>query len=179
MPSRPAIPAEVTREILLESGHRCAVCGTSCPLERAHIIPWHKSREHKAEDLICLCANCHERADKEKWGERTLRCYKKRPWVLRQYESTNSTPELETAKAYVLDASTIANIERLVQEDQLAEALQRLYGIESYRSEATLQTQRLSRINRQERQGIITRGEAAAERTRIADAILGLIADKA
>jgi len=85
MPSRPAIPAEITREILLESGHRCAVCGTPCPLERAHIIPWHKSGEHKAEDLICLCANCHERADKEKWGETTLREYKRRPWVLRQY----------------------------------------------------------------------------------------------
>jgi type I restriction enzyme R subunit len=81
--NRPAIPAEIVREVLFESGHRCAVCGTPCPLERAHVIPWHKSREHKAEDLICLCPNCHERADKEKWGEKTLRKYKQMPWVLR------------------------------------------------------------------------------------------------
>jgi type I restriction enzyme R subunit len=43
---------------------------------------------HRAEDLICLCANCHERADKEKWGERTLREYKRRPWILRRYEDS-------------------------------------------------------------------------------------------
>jgi formylglycine-generating enzyme required for sulfatase activity len=87
MPDRPSIPAEITRQILVESGHRCAVCGANCPLERAHIIPWHKSKEHKAEDLICLCASCHERADLEKWGEKTLREYKQRPWVVRQYKS--------------------------------------------------------------------------------------------
>jgi formylglycine-generating enzyme required for sulfatase activity len=86
MPSRPSIPADMTRQILIESGHRCAVCGAHCPLERAHIIPWHKSKEHKAEDLICLCASCHERADLEEWGENTLREYKRTPWVLRQYQ---------------------------------------------------------------------------------------------
>jgi uncharacterized protein YjbI with pentapeptide repeats len=101
MPSnRPAIPAEIAREILIESGHRCAVCGTGIPLERAHIIPWHKSKEHKAEDLICLCANCHERADKEKWGTKTLREYKQRPWVMRQYEKADDIPK-PTAKARV------------------------------------------------------------------------------
>jgi tetratricopeptide (TPR) repeat protein len=96
MYNRPAIPAEITREVLIESGHRCAVCGAGCPLERAHIIPWHKSREHKAEDLICLCANCHQRADLEKWGERTLREYKRKPWVQRQYENADSMPEPTT-----------------------------------------------------------------------------------
>lgn len=93
MPERPSIPAEITRTILIESGHRCAVCGAGCPLERAHIIPWHKSREHKADDLICLCASCHERADQEHWGEKALREYKQRPWVCRQYKNTESIPE--------------------------------------------------------------------------------------
>jgi sulfatase modifying factor 1 len=84
MQNRPSIPAEITRQILTESGHRCAVCGANCPLERAHIVPWHRSKQHKAEDLICLCASCHERADLEQWGEATLREYKARPWVHRQ-----------------------------------------------------------------------------------------------
>jgi hypothetical protein len=92
MPNRPAIPAAITRAILLEAGHRCAVCGTPSPLERAHIIPWHASHEHRAEDLICLCANCHERADKENWGEIILREYKKKPWVSR-YQNTPPRPE--------------------------------------------------------------------------------------
>lgn len=87
MSDRPRIPAEIEREVLVEAGHRCAVCGEPCPLERAHIVPWHESKEHKADDLICLCANCHQRADNEKWGEKTLREYKQRPWVLRRYDN--------------------------------------------------------------------------------------------
>ncbi len=89
MPSRPGIPADIAREILTESGHRCAVCGEGCPLERAHIVPWRESREHKAENLICLCANCHQRADNEHWGEKALHAYKERPWVLRRSDHPN------------------------------------------------------------------------------------------
>lgn len=84
MSDRPPIPVEVVSSVLVASGHRCAVCGVPCPLERAHIVPWHKSRDHSAENLICLCANCHERADRERWGEEILRTYKARPWILRQ-----------------------------------------------------------------------------------------------
>jgi tetratricopeptide (TPR) repeat protein len=90
LPNRPPIPAEIERKVFVESGHRCAVCGDSFPLERAHIIPWNKSKEHKLEDLICLCASCHEKADLQKWGEKTLREYKERPWILRNYK--NITP---------------------------------------------------------------------------------------
>jgi hypothetical protein len=93
MPDRPSIPTEIQREILIEAGHRCAVCGAPFPLERAHIIPWHETKEHKAKDLICLCANCHQRADHEGWDEKTLRQYKQRPWVARQYENTDSMPK--------------------------------------------------------------------------------------
>jgi hypothetical protein len=96
MSNRPAIPADIQRQILWESGHRCAVCGTPCPLEQAHIIPWHRSREHKVEDLICLCANCHARADKEQWGEKTLREYKEKPWVSRWHQT--EVPEVDLDK---------------------------------------------------------------------------------
>lgn len=85
MPNRTSIPAEITRQILVESGHRCAVCGDACPLERAHIIPWSKSGDNSVENLVCLCANCHERADKEKWGKKTLREFKQLPWILRKH----------------------------------------------------------------------------------------------
>jgi DNA-binding CsgD family transcriptional regulator len=84
MPNRPPIPEEVMRAVFVASGHRCVVCGVPFPLEKAHIIPWHKSKDHSADNLICLCANCHERADREHWGEATLREYKRNPWVLRQ-----------------------------------------------------------------------------------------------
>ncbi len=86
MTERPAINREVLRQVFIEAGHRCAVCGTPFPLERAHIIAWCKSKDNSAENLICLCANCHERADKD-WDEATLRKYKERPWILRQNQS--------------------------------------------------------------------------------------------
>jgi hypothetical protein len=59
-------------------------CGEACPLQRAHIIPWRISKLHRLEDLICLCANCHQRADLENWGEQALREYKRNPWILRK-----------------------------------------------------------------------------------------------
>lgn len=99
MPDRPGISAAIVREILIECGHRCAVCCEGVPLQRAHIIPWHKSLEHKAADLICLCANCHQRADTEKWGEKTLRQYKLKPCIFRRLDSnealSGSTAQVE------------------------------------------------------------------------------------
>jgi len=85
MSSRPAIPADIVRRIMIEAGHRCAVCGTSCPLEKAHIVPWSKGNDHSAANLICLCANCHETADREPWDRKTFEEYKRNPWVNRQY----------------------------------------------------------------------------------------------
>lgn len=84
MPNRPAISAEVSRQVFIEAGHRCAVCGADLPLERAHIVPWCDTQDHSLENLICLCANCHQRADSEKWGEKVLKAYKLEPWVMRR-----------------------------------------------------------------------------------------------
>ncbi len=82
MSNRPEIPLAIQREVLFEARHRCAVCCEPTPLERAHIDPWGKSQDHSVANLIALCANCHGRADKEKWGEEYLRRYKKQPCAL-------------------------------------------------------------------------------------------------
>lgn len=73
----------VKEEVLIEAGHRCAVCCETSALEIAHIIPWHKSKQHKLDDLVCLCANCHTKADRERWSQRVFRRYKHNPCVLR------------------------------------------------------------------------------------------------
>lgn len=100
MQSRPSVPRDIARAVLVEAGHRCAVCGVPCPLERAHVVPWRRSKSHKQEDLICLCSNCHQRADYEKWGEKTLREYKQNPWILRQNASHVQIPE-RTTPSYI------------------------------------------------------------------------------
>ena len=58
--SRPSIPTDIKRQVLIEAGHRCAIptCGHPTT-EIAHILPWAKVKEHKFENLIALCPNCH------------------------------------------------------------------------------------------------------------------------
>src|SRR5438105_8207106 len=80
--NRPAIPIAVRREVLLEARHHCAACCNPLPLQQAHVIPWHESHEHSVANLVALCANCHSRADRERWGAKALREYKKNPCIL-------------------------------------------------------------------------------------------------
>jgi|ERR1022692_109825 hypothetical protein len=62
MPNRrDHIPRELERALLIESGHRCAIptCRAVAPLEIDHIDDWARVREHKFENMIVLCRNCH------------------------------------------------------------------------------------------------------------------------
>lgn len=46
---------------MVEAGHRCAIptCRAVAPLQIEHIDDWAKVREHRFENMIVLCANCH------------------------------------------------------------------------------------------------------------------------
>lgn len=92
--NRPAIPIAIRRQVPFEARHHCAVCCGPLPLQQAHIIPWNKVRVHTLVNLIALCANCHSRADNEKWGVETLRKYKEDACILAQRsnapDSTNA-----------------------------------------------------------------------------------------
>ena len=99
MADRPAIPTAIQRQVLFEARHRCAVCCEPTPLEKAHIISWNKSHDHSAANLIALCANCHERADNEKWGEDMLRRYKQTPCAL----ASNAPPPMTARQKAMVD----------------------------------------------------------------------------
>src|ERR1700680_3608017 len=89
---RPEIPAGIKRRLMIEFGHRCAACGEGTSLEKAHIIPWNESNEHSFENLLVLCAVCHQRSHDEDWDRLTLREYKRRPWVARYRNQCDSSP---------------------------------------------------------------------------------------
>ena len=109
---RPRLPVALQRQVMADAGHRCAVCGAPTPLELASIVPWRAAKEHKAEDLICLCASCHSRADRENWGKETLLQYKNKPWVMRQVASPEPPqkredgPSTETVELRISLSST-------------------------------------------------------------------------
>jgi len=74
---RPAIPAELKRRVLVEAGHRCAI--PTCrhiDVDVHHIIPWETCKEHKYENLIALCPNCHRRVHKGEIDRKSLKIYK-------------------------------------------------------------------------------------------------------
>lgn len=74
---RPALPAELRRRVLVESGHRCAI--PTCryiDVDIHHIVPWMTRLSHEYENLIALCPNCHRRADKGEIDRKALRNYK-------------------------------------------------------------------------------------------------------
>lgn len=76
---RPAIPAKLRRAVLIEAGHRCAV--PTCrahPVDIEHIDDWVKVQEHKFENLIALCPNCHRRKGNgpDQIDRKSLRQYK-------------------------------------------------------------------------------------------------------
>jgi len=75
--SRPSIPAELKRAVLIEAGHRCAIptCRQTT-LNVHHIVPWEKVKEHTFENLIALCANCHQRVHNNEIDRKSLRIYK-------------------------------------------------------------------------------------------------------
>lgn len=60
---RPSIPRPLERELFVEAGYRCAIptCRAAAPLQIDHIEDWAKVREHKFENMIVLCSNCHGR----------------------------------------------------------------------------------------------------------------------
>src|ERR1017187_239512 len=89
---RPAIPADIKRELMIECGHRCACCGEPTALEKAHIVFWSQAKEHTFENLIVLCAVCHHRSHDEEWNRRTLGEYKRRPWVARYRSQPDESP---------------------------------------------------------------------------------------
>ena len=60
---RPPIPRPLERDLFVEAGYRCAVptCRAFAPLQIDHIEDWSRVREHRFENMIVLCANCHGR----------------------------------------------------------------------------------------------------------------------
>ena len=77
--SRPAIPAEIRRAVLVEAGHRCAIprCGNT-DVDIHHIIPWETCKQHEYSNLIALCPVCHRRAHKGEIDKKSLQIYKHR-----------------------------------------------------------------------------------------------------
>ncbi|XPV69549.1 MAG: HNH endonuclease [Halarcobacter sp.] len=58
---RKAIPEKIKKKIYQEAGMACPFCGETdvTTFELHHIQPYSEIQEHKEDNLILLCSNCH------------------------------------------------------------------------------------------------------------------------
>jgi type I restriction enzyme R subunit len=81
----------------------------------AHVIPWRESKEHSVENLIALCANCHERADNEKWGSSYLQKYKEVPCIL----AKGVPPEMTADQKAVVDLIVAHDPDQMTEKERV------------------------------------------------------------
>lgn len=91
---RRTIPTELRRRVLVEAGHRCAIHTCRYPdVDVHHIEPWAKVREHRFDDLIALCSNCHRRADAREIDRKSLYMYKARLAAAFRFAESHTYPD--------------------------------------------------------------------------------------
>jgi len=119
MSDRPAIPIDVQRDLLFECRYRCACDCEPVSLEKAHIIPWSKTNDHSAENLVVLCANCHTRSHAEKWPASQLRRFKEKPCALER----DRLPAMSNEKRAMVDFIISASVDTMTEKERLRFAM--------------------------------------------------------
>ena len=122
--SRPSIPSELRRRVLVEAGHRCAI--PTCryiEVDVHHITPWEKCKTHDYQNLIALCPNCHRRAHRDEIDKKSLKIYKS---SLRFTHDKFSQFEVDV----LFDSAKIQNGESLLFPPQLTMLIRRLLDAE-------------------------------------------------
>jgi len=65
MSRRPSLPKKLEKAIFQQFSSRCPFCGETdiAVLQTHHIVPYATIRKHEADNLILVCANCHDRIE--------------------------------------------------------------------------------------------------------------------
>lgn len=54
-------PVAVRRALLVEAGHRCAICEDSAPAQFHHIVEFNRLGHHDRRHMIAICGTCHHK----------------------------------------------------------------------------------------------------------------------
>jgi type I restriction enzyme R subunit len=116
---RPAIPIDIQRDLLFECRYRCACDCEPVSLEKAHIIPWSKTKDHSAPNLVVLCANCHTRSHVENWPESQMRRFKEKPCALER----DRLPPMSGEQKVLVDFIINVNVDAMTERERLRFAM--------------------------------------------------------
>jgi hypothetical protein len=108
--NRPTIPTDLKRQVLIESGHRCAIpqCRHSANVDVHHIIPWSECKKHDFDNLIALCPNCHRQVHDGKIDRKSLLKYKSN---LRNFGQVNT---ISASENLMLDRKTFERLKKVI-----------------------------------------------------------------
>lgn len=152
--SRIAIPAEVRRAVLVESGHRCAIprCNET-ELDVHHIVPWETCLTHEYANLIALCPLCHRRTHKGEIDRKSLMIYKEN--LAKEYgrhdNGTFRSPVVESRRRMIEENNSQpgfifqfdfpdfpSTVERIVSRNIEAWGYELLAGLQSAQEQAEI-----------------------------------------
>jgi|ERR1035437_1692830 hypothetical protein len=119
-------PISVRRELLLESGFKCAICRSDAPPRFHHIIDWAKLKHHDPAQMLAVCGSCH---DKIGCGQIDTTAQKIRKQQLVRQHANGRASDCEPV-ADLQPASTIAERETKSADETLLESMG-LHGDES------------------------------------------------
>jgi len=54
-------PVAVRRELLVEAGHRCAICEDSAPFQYHHIVEFSTVPHYDVRHMLAICGTCHHK----------------------------------------------------------------------------------------------------------------------
>ncbi len=77
-------PVAVRRQLLFETGSRCAVCGDGVSLHFHHMIEYARVQHYDPANMLLVCMNCHGRCTRGEIDYSLQQMHKATPWVNRQ-----------------------------------------------------------------------------------------------
>lgn len=124
---RTPIPKMLKQRILEEAGYRCAIA--ACKQRRTivvhHIVPYRECKAHRYPNLICLCRNCHDSADRGEISRSSLYRYKKKLQEINESYSEfecNILTALSSGESVTLPEVLLSLVHR-IEKDQLVELI--------------------------------------------------------
>lgn len=69
-------PVGVRRDLLVESGHACAICREKAPSNFHHMLEWSKIKQHNPAHMLHLCGTCHDRCGNGQIDRKSQQSYK-------------------------------------------------------------------------------------------------------
>ncbi|MHA6262760.1 HNH endonuclease signature motif containing protein [Arenibacterium sp. CAU 1754] len=151
------VPEQLKRQLLQEAGYRCSVptCRGTSALQLEHIKDWAKVQAHDFDNMIVLCATCHQRVTSKEIHKDAIRSYKRNLALIngryslyefRALELFHEQLEMGQPLGWLMPKTDLLHVKGLV-DDGLVNLTDQIYdGVEIRASIGGLETQPIKMV---------------------------------